>query len=210
MSRPSFSGTSSPPTRKSLLARLKNWQDAESWQEFSDTYTRLIRNASRCAGLTPEEAQEVVQETLLTVAKKIAGFDYDPEKGSFKSWLMVITRRRIIDQQRKRNSAGPGRGFSQAPPGAGADGCVDPAEASFEARWNQEWERAILALAQQRVQRRVSPRQFQLFDLYVMQGLPVDEVKRRLRASAAQVYMAKYRVGRLLKLEIRRLQRANW
>src|SRR5215216_2597716 len=91
-----------PPTRKSLLIRLKNWNDQESWQEFCRIYERIIHDIALKAGLRKVEAQEVVQETLLSVAKKIAGFDYNPEIGSFKNWLLKITKRRIVDQLRKR------------------------------------------------------------------------------------------------------------
>lgn len=90
------------PTRSSLLKRLKNWQDQESWQEFFNLYGKLIFGFASKAGLTEAEAQDVVQETVLIVARKMPGFVYDPAAGSFKSWLMLITRRRIEKQLRKR------------------------------------------------------------------------------------------------------------
>src|SRR5438034_856577 len=98
MTRETAPARSVPPTRKSLLVRLKNWDDEQSWDEFCKIYERLIHDTARKAGLRNVEAQEVVQETLLSIAKKIAGFNYDPEIGSFKSWLLQITRRRIVDQ----------------------------------------------------------------------------------------------------------------
>jgi hypothetical protein len=49
------------PTRQSLLARLKDWEDQESWREFFDTYWRLIHATALKAGLSEPEAQEVVQ-----------------------------------------------------------------------------------------------------------------------------------------------------
>jgi RNA polymerase sigma-70 factor (ECF subfamily) len=81
------------PTRVSLLGRLKDWGDQQSWQDFCDTYHRLIHSVALKAGLTQDEAQDVVQETVLTVAKKAGDFRADRAKGSFKGWLMVITRR---------------------------------------------------------------------------------------------------------------------
>ena len=58
-------------TRRSLVNRLANWDDQRRWQEFFDTYWKLIYSAARKSGLTDAEAQEVVQETVITVAKKI-------------------------------------------------------------------------------------------------------------------------------------------
>lgn len=80
------------PTRQSLLSRLKDWEDSDSWREFFQTYWHLIYNVAVKAGLTDAEAQEVVQETLIAVAKKMPNFRYDPAVDSFKGWLLQITR----------------------------------------------------------------------------------------------------------------------
>src|SRR4051812_31650093 len=89
-------------TRATLLDRLKNWQDRSSWQQFFDTYWGLIYGVARQAGLNDAEAQDVVQETMSAVAKHMPSFKYNPALGSFKSWLLNMTRWRITDQWRKR------------------------------------------------------------------------------------------------------------
>src|SRR5580704_9900167 len=89
------------PTRRSLLSRLKNWDDNESWKVFFDTYWRLIYNAARRSGLGDAEAQDVVQETVISVVKSMPQFKYNPEKGSFKNWLLQLTKRRIGDYRRQ-------------------------------------------------------------------------------------------------------------
>ena len=78
------------PTRESLLSRLKDWGDGDSWQEFFETYRRLIYGTARKAGLTDAEAQDIVQETVISVAKNIEGFRYDPAVCSFKTWIMPL------------------------------------------------------------------------------------------------------------------------
>ena len=97
------------PTRRSLLSRLKNWEDQKSWQEFFDTYSKLIYRMAAKAGLTDAESQDVVQETVVVVAKKIPGFKYDPALGSFKSWLLLITVRPLraqgVSGERRRSRA---------------------------------------------------------------------------------------------------------
>src|SRR5436853_7740773 len=90
------------PTRDSLLSRLKNREDQESWQDFFDTYWKLVYGVALNAGLTDQEAQEAVQETVITVARRIPEFKYDPSVCSFKTWLLNLTRWRINDQLRKR------------------------------------------------------------------------------------------------------------
>src|SRR6188474_1993563 len=90
------------PTRASLIARLKNWQDQASWQDFFDSYWKLIYGVARKTGISDAEAQDVVQETMASVAKQMPKFQYDPAIGSFKAWLLKLTRWRIVDQIRQR------------------------------------------------------------------------------------------------------------
>src|ERR1041385_4862929 len=97
------------PTRQSLLSRLKDWGDDASWREFFDLYWRLVYRVAIKAGLNDSEAQEVVQETVLSVAKKIKdgqGFKYDPSK-SFKGWLLQRTHWHIKDHQRRHQRQPP-------------------------------------------------------------------------------------------------------
>src|SRR5438093_13379765 len=94
------------PTRASLLARLKDWDDSRSWQDFFEAYWRLIYGRARRAELSDQEAQEVVQESVIAVAKRMHEFKYDPAVASFKTWLFQIVSRRIADQYRKRQRAG--------------------------------------------------------------------------------------------------------
>src|ERR1700720_805237 len=90
------------PTRKSLIGRLKDWNDQESWKAFFDTYWKLIYSTAIKAGLRDAEAEEGVQETVISVLKSMQEFQYDKTRGSFKSWLLRLTTWRIADQLRKR------------------------------------------------------------------------------------------------------------
>jgi RNA polymerase sigma-70 factor (ECF subfamily) len=194
------------PTRESLLSRLRDWADDESWSEFFHTYWRMLYEVALRAGLREDEAQEAVQETVIAVAKKMPGFHYDPTIGSFKGWLLQIARRRIVDQFRKRN-AGTGtdqRSSIETLSPAELESLSDPVGCDLEAIWDEEWEKSVLAAAIERVKRRVSPEQYQLYDLYVFQRWPVTKVARELGVSLGRVYLAKHRIGRLLKKEVTR------
>jgi DNA-directed RNA polymerase specialized sigma24 family protein len=98
---------SSLETRRSLLSRLRDVRDAPNWQVFFDLYWRLLYNVARRADLNDTDAQDVVQDTLVAVAREIPGFRYDPERGSFKQWLATLTRRRVHDHLRKQGGGRP-------------------------------------------------------------------------------------------------------
>lgn len=198
-------------TRASLLGRIKDFDNQPSWQEFFDTYWRLVFSTARKAGLTPEEAEDAVQDTFVAVAKNIGGFRYDPARCSFKSWLLLITRQRIIWQLRKRPPPArhPSRPDDDPARTATIDRIPDPADEPLERIWDEEWQTHLMAAALERVKRLVSSRQFQIFDLHVLQNWPASEVTRTLHVNLGQVYLAKHRVSALLKKTVRTLERGT-
>jgi RNA polymerase sigma factor (sigma-70 family) len=196
-------------TRRSLLNRLKNWEDQQSWQEFFDTYWRLIYGFARKSGLSDAEAQDVVQETIMAVARKMQEFRYDPSVGSFKSWLLHTTQWRIQDHYRKRQRLPEAVPLvSDTTRTATGERMADPAEPELQARWDAEWRENQLGVALERVRRNVDARQFQAFDLYVLRKWPVSKVAQSLGISAGRIYLAKHRIGALLKKEVQRLERS--
>jgi RNA polymerase sigma factor (sigma-70 family) len=192
-------------TRYSLLSRLQDWQDNKSWQEFFETYWRLVYSLALRSGLTEMEAQEAVQETFICVAKSITEFKRDRSKGSFKGWLRNITRWRVADQLRKRTRGAreePAASTEQAgPPENGADD-GDP-------EWDLEWKESLLKSAIERVKARVKAEHFQMFDLYAVRGWPVRQVAQVLGVSVPMVYLAKHRVTRMIKREVLALERGQ-
>ena len=197
------------PTRESLLSRLKDWEDRESWQDFFDTYWKLIYGMALKAGLTDAEAQDIVQETVISVARKIEGFKYDPAVCSFKSWMLQLTRWRIINQvkKRQRETAGvPGPAGSHAGLNPHLDDIPDPAGFELKAIWDEEWQKTLLAAALEKVKRQVDSAQFQIFDLYCVEKWPVQKVASTLGVSKGRVYLAKHRIGRLVQKEIKNLE----
>src|ERR1035438_8700569 len=157
------------PTRHSLLIRLKDWGDQDSWKVFFDTYWKLIYNAAIKAGLNDAEAQDVVQETVISVLKSMPAFEYDAEKGSFKNWLLRLTSWRIMDQLRKRQRRiVPQEDKAQTSTGTSAiERVVDPVGLKLEEAWDKEWEQNLVDAAIERVKRKVDLKQYKVFDLYV-------------------------------------------
>ena len=200
------------PTRYSLLSRLQDWDDWESWKDFFDTYWHLIYSVAIRSGLTETEAQDVVQETMISVAKDIQKFRRDRQFGSFKSWLRNLTRWRIADQLRKRPGAEWRATTADAGELAAAETAeiADPTGSGLETAWDDEWRANLLSAAMERVKRRVKEEHYQMFDLYVVKGWPVAKVAEVLGVGAGQIYLAKFRVAALIKKEIRLLEKKEY
>lgn len=196
-------------TRKSLIERLGDWQDQRSWDEFYNSYSRLIYSVAVNSGLRPEEASDVVQETVLSIARQQQEGKYDPEKGSFKAWLMNNARWRITDQFRKRKKDTAMMDFGSPDDSrrtAVLDRCEDPAGPYIEKVWNEEWSKSLRERGLASVKQLVAPEQFQIYDCYVIKQWSVSKVKEELGVSSAQVYLAKHRVGGILRKEIKKLE----
>lgn len=207
-------------TRQSLIEKLGDWEDQKTWDEFYQTYWRLIFAVSRKSGLSEDEALDVVQETILCVAKQWKdGQKYDPQKGSFKNWLLNLTRWRIADQFRKKQknpaagSRGSGSGRTQDQSGTIVPTVElledEKAGNLLERMWETEWRANLSRVALDSVRKQVSPKQYQIFDAYVIKGWDVTAVMENLGVSRAQVYLAKHRIGSMVKTEISRLEKES-
>ena len=194
-------------TRASLLGRLKNWDDAGSWEEFSQTYSRLIRAVAMKSGLSESEAKDVEQETLLCVAKTIHEFESNPERASFKSWLLNLTRWRIAEQFRKRSPAAHSTSPSDATNTRTPTVERIPGTDTLEAEWEIEWKRNIMQTALARIGRKVKPKHLQIFDLYSQRHWAASKVARELGVTMVQVYLVNHRLTKLLRKEVEYLGR---
>jgi len=195
-------------TRSSLVNRLRTWNDHDGWQDFFDTYWKLIYAVATKAGLSDAEARDVVQETVIAVAKQMREDGYDRARSSFKNWLCLITRRRIVDHFRRRTD--PNLRHTPACDDTSRtdliDRVPDPASLDLDTVWEEEWQKNLLDAAIERVKRQATPKQFQIFDLSVLRGLPMRDVTKVLKVNAAQIYLARHRVGALVKKEVKRLE----
>jgi RNA polymerase sigma factor (sigma-70 family) len=189
-------------TRHSLLSRLRNLEDTDSWHTFFETYWRLIYNVARKSGLSDDQAQDVVQDTVIAVARKMPEFRYDPAKGSFKQWLLLICRRRIHDQLRKIYSS---RRLAQHGPEdmatetENAPASMPTPDAQIDGEWEEEWRENVFQIALARVRQTANPKHYQVFDCCVLQNMSASEAASMLGVSAAQVYLAKHRISAAVK-----------
>lgn len=192
------------PTRASLLARVKNLQDQDSWQDFFDTYRNLIYGVSIKGGLTPTEAHDVVQETMCMAMKHMPTFNYDRAVGTFKAWLLNMVRWRIADQFRKRalvKNSPRGTEFETSEALANV-----PDNQNFEQLWEEQWEHAIFEAAMTKTRRKIDPQKFQIFDLLIKQRLSPAKVAESFHVSVEHVYLVKHRVTAEIKAEVDRLK----
>jgi RNA polymerase sigma-70 factor (ECF subfamily) len=193
---------SSSQTSSSLLGRLgRDPNDAAAWGEFVRRYGRKVYVWCQRWGLQDADAEDVTQNVLLEVARKMRVFVYDPSK-SFRAWLKTLAHAAWCDWLEGRRRPGQGSG----------DKAVLDALASVEARddlvtrLEEEYDCELLEEAVARVRLRVEPRTWESFRLLAQEGLSGAEAAARLGMKVGTVFVAKSKVQRMLQEEMRRLE----
>lgn len=174
-------------------------------------YRKLIYGLARRSGLPHADAEDVTQEVFKRVAETIHTFESDPARGTFRGWLMNLTRWRVADKFASRPRGELLSGGDRDATATGGTGPLErvPAPDVFDAEWDREWQQHLLQAACERLARRVPPRHFQVFELYVRRRTPVLQVARELGLDPASIYVIGSRLTRQLKREVARL-RAQW
>jgi RNA polymerase sigma factor (sigma-70 family) len=193
-------------TRISLLDRVRDLDDDPSWIEFYEFYSPVIHGYALRTGLTEPEAGDAVLETMITIAKKMPQFRYDPAKGRFRHRVAKITAWRIADQFRKRY---PSNVISLDEEKKRNPGLLAQFKKGTTAWWDEAWDDEIWAKAVERVKKRVSATTWNVFELFVLKGRPAKEAAKSLGISQARVYWAHHRVKLLLGQEIEYIQKGG-
>ncbi len=191
--------TPSSATRASLLVRIRDHADADAWARFVDIYGPLIYGFVRKRGLQDADAVDLVQEVLRSVAGAISRLEYDPQRGTFRGWLITIVNNRLRNDLKARQRRESGSGDSAV----AQQLAEEPAPDDWETQWEAEHQQRLLTWASGESSVGSRPRTWQAFRLTAVEGRPCKEVAQELNMTVAAVYLAKSRVMARLKELVR-------
>ena len=191
----------SPPTRASLLIRLRDPQDQEAWRQFIEVYSALIYGFARKRGLQDADAADLMQEVLRSVSGAMGRLNYDPGRGSFRGWLYTITRNKLSTflTRQKRQVQGTGESGMQ-------ERLAEEAVPDEDALWDQEYERRLFEWAAERVRNTSGESVWQAFWQTAVEGKSPKDVARGLGMSVGAVYVAKSRTLAQVREQIQQFQ----
>jgi RNA polymerase sigma factor (sigma-70 family) len=190
-------------TRASLLLRIQDPNNVEAWRQFVDVYASMIYGFLRKRGLQDADAADLVQEVLRSVSAHAGRLNYDPARGTFRSWLYTVTRNKMYNflESRKRHVRGTGDTSAHEALGEQAI-----AEDETEKIWQQEYERKAFAWAVEQVRDEFQEQTWNAFWQTAVDGKSPKDVAGGLNMSVGAVYVAKSRVLARLREQILRLQ----
>lgn len=193
-----------PPTRVTLLARLKDGGDVVAWGEFVKLYGPVVYGFARKRGLQDADAADLMQEVLRSVARTADKMVYDPNRGTFRGWLYTVTRNKIYNfLSSQRNKP---RGVGDTASHERLESLPDRDSQQPDADWDIEYQRRLSAKAMERVKHEFHANTWQAFWGTAVEGRPAGEVASELTMTPGAVYVAKSRVLARLRDEVQRLQ----
>ena len=182
-------------TRPSLIRRLQAGTDAEAWDEFSSIYRPVIVRLAVAKGLQAEDAEDIAQKVLMSVARNIKRWKQDEKQARFRTWLQRVVRNATLNA------------LSRAP----QDGAVGGTEAlavlaelphSDSAAFDREWRRETLHWAAQQIRDEFQPATWDAFWLTAVEGESPETAAARTGKSIVAVYIARTRVMQRIRAKI--------
>lgn len=196
-----FTNRGFPETRPSLLHSLRGEATEESWASFFQRYAPAVMRAARYRGLDEHDADDVVQQVMVAIARHIKGFDYNRDRGRFRHWVRRIAESKIADHFRHRppviNSAALDDEVYDQP----------TADEAWEAVWENEWRLQDINYCLENIRQSVAPRTFEAFRLYVIDGVSAADTAAAVGMSTHHVHVIRCQLLRRVKREIERLQK---
>jgi RNA polymerase sigma-70 factor (ECF subfamily) len=186
------------PTSDTLLERLSVRSDAEAWGQLVDLYTPLIRGWLRRDLQLEQDADDLVQEVLCVVVRKLPQFRREPRPGAFRRWLRGITVNCLRDMWRARRSAPRALGAS--------DFCevlqqLEDPESGLSRLWDEEHDHHVARQLLARIRPHFEATTWTAFQRVALDAVPADQVARELGLSVNAVFIAKSRVLSRLRRE---------
>lgn len=192
---------SSSPTRASLLLRIRDPRDRLAWREFVSVYAPFIHAYGRRHALQDSDAADLTQEVLQRVARASAAFEYDPAKGSFRGWLLAVTRNELRKMAAR---------LARQARGAGDMDVLRVLEQQVDAREEDAWEREyrwnLFQWAANKVRVEFREPTWQAFWQTAVLSTGIDQVARDLGLSQGAVYVARSRVTARIRQEIEAIE----
>ena len=183
-------------TSATLLERLRLPQQDGAWERFVKLYTPFLFHCCRRIGLDETEAADAVQDVFLLLLAKLPTFEY-AASGSFRAWLRTVTVNKCRERFRKRHEVAAGGSKT------GLSDLVDVQDS--DELWQAEYRQHLVARALELMQAEFEPTTWRAVWLTTVEDRPGADVAAELGMTTNAVYVARARVLRRLREELRDL-----
>lgn len=188
-----------PNTRNSLLLKLRDRNDCESWHEFVALYRPVVYRMARRRGMQDADAQDLAQTVLISVADSVQRWEADPNRARFRTWLARVARNATIDAFRRRRPDTATGGTTEV---TRLEQHPEPDDEEIQ----REQRRECFRRAARCVRWESAEETWLAFWQTTVEGRDIKEVAEQLGKSPGAVYIARSRVMQRLQKKIVEMQ----
>ena len=174
-------------TRTSVLMAVADTGNDVAWNRFFNLYAGFIYSIARHKGLSDADADDIVQIVFGDLARKLPTFQYDREKGRFRSYLAGLVNWRVMDRLRlTKRDADLKMDFKENMK------VVGQGDDDFAVR---EWQAAAMEEALRRIKGDVRPEHYAAFVASVVEGQDTESVISLYGLSRDNLYQIRKRLS---------------
>ncbi|MEM1069689.1 MAG: sigma-70 family RNA polymerase sigma factor [Planctomycetota bacterium] len=181
-------------TQLSMLARVQQTTVGQSWNEFAELYDGMIHGWLARQGVQSQDADDIRQEVMTVVLRRIGGFEHNGREGAFRAWLKMITSNCLRDfwkKKSRRGGGGPDLGEMAAQ--------LEDESSNLSSRWDAEHDRYVLNHLLDQISERLSEKSVQIFRRVAVEQESAESVANDLGMKLGAVRVAQHRVLNALK-----------
>lgn len=164
-------------TDPNLIHAIRDFANHEAWKTFERRYSPIVRAYCAARGMHACDTEDVSQEVFLRISAYGFADRYDPQLGTFRSYLFRVTRSVASKYEDSRSMRS------------------DPssAEQSVEEQWERAWRAHAIRIAVARVEESSSPTTRRILML-TLRGVPPAVIADILGMTRAAVYKCRDRI----------------
>jgi RNA polymerase sigma-70 factor (ECF subfamily) len=189
-------------TRETLIRRVQNPNDEQSWQEFVLIYRKFIYAIIRSLNISEHDANDILQQVIIKLWGKLPETDA-ADFQRFRSYLSTITRNCAIDFIRERSKNREqleNCAYESTLPVLTA--ITQP---ELDKLAEEEWEIHLTSTAVTNLSSQFSGKAMQVFQMS-MEGESIEAISNKLNLKTNSVYRLRNRVKERVVKEIQRLR----
>ena len=186
-------------TRQTLIERLKDKHDEESWKTFTQIYQRYIYVVIRRMNINHSECEDLVQEVLFNIWNKLPDFQYSPDKAKFRTWLSLVIKNKVLNYLESQKS------HINKINKAAEQPVKKVLEQEVDSIIRKEWENYVTNMAMEKIKGSFPGQAIKVFEM-TLEGLSIQEIATKLDIKENTVYKYKNRVKAKLINEIAHLR----
>lgn len=186
------------PTSLSRLQRMSVGGDTPDWRRFVDVYEPFLRNWLRRKELPSQDADDLVQNILAVVVRRVKDFEHNGRPGAFRNWLKTIAVFCLKEHWRSQKTTPAGVGGSDMQTLL-QELATPNSQASRQ--WDEDHDRHVMRKLLEKLRDEFEPRTWLAFERFALQSRSAAEVAQELGISANAVFIAKSRVLTRLRRE---------